>query len=295
MKASVLLISYNQEQYIQKAVESILMQQTLFDFEIIVADDFSTDSTANIIVDMLNASDHSYRVLTYNANVGRRKNYERGFAACAGEYIAILEGDDYWTDSNRLQKHVAFLDSNPDCLMSFNRYLGYNNTKNVFALQQGDYSSQYEFITTTMLIKKNYIHNLSTCVVRKSGMHLLKKDLHKIGFADWMLGMALSEHGKIVKIAEPMSVYRKHDKGLWSGNTEVTNLQRLVDKTIPKYDQYFDYKYHDEFQAKSTRLKAKIKRLNRRNALISKTPDFLVGFAKRLLPKSWKTALLNRF
>lgn len=112
MKVSVLLVSYNQEAYIAQCVESIAMQEVPFDVEIIVADDFSSDETLAIIKKKLERGKFPCRFLPSDKNLGLPQNYKRGFEACCGEYVAVMEGDDYWTDKKRLEKLAIIMDSN---------------------------------------------------------------------------------------------------------------------------------------------------------------------------------------
>ena len=106
MKLSILLISYNQSEFVEEAIDSILNQNIPFDYELIIADDSSTDGTLELISNKLSGTLIKYFVLTSKLNLGISKNYQRGFKACKGEYIAILEGDDYWTDTNLSLIHI---------------------------------------------------------------------------------------------------------------------------------------------------------------------------------------------
>lgn len=116
IKVTVYLSTYNQEKYVAKALDSILMQKTDFDFEIIAADDCSTDKTQEIILDY--QKNYPDRIITYfpQVNVGGCKKLtdciDKGLFK--GEYLAYLEGDDYWLDENRLQLLTDFLDKNPE-------------------------------------------------------------------------------------------------------------------------------------------------------------------------------------
>ena len=111
---SVLLVTYNHAKFVAQALDSVLMQQANFEFEIVAVDDCSTDGTLAILQDY--EKQHSQlRVLLSPTNLGISRNYQRGFAACRGEYIAVLEGDDYWISPRKLQAMSAFLDRNPHC------------------------------------------------------------------------------------------------------------------------------------------------------------------------------------
>ena len=116
MKLTVYLSTYNQEAYVAQALDSILMQKTSFDFEIIAADDCSTDGTQTIILDYVNR--YPGRIIPYftNPNVGGCKKLTDVIDAglFRGEYLAWLEGDDYWLGEDRLQTLVDFLEEHPE-------------------------------------------------------------------------------------------------------------------------------------------------------------------------------------
>ena len=116
MKVTVYLSTYNQEAYVAQALDSILMQKTSFDFEVIAADDCSTDGTQSIILDYVNR--HPGKIIPYftNPNVGGCKKLTDVIDAglFRGEYLAWLEGDDYWLGEDRLQTLVDFLEEHPE-------------------------------------------------------------------------------------------------------------------------------------------------------------------------------------
>ena len=116
MKVTVYLSTYNQEDYVAQALDSILMQKTSFPFEIIAADDCSTDGTQAVIMDYVNR--HPGRIIPYftNPNVGGCKKLTDVIDAglFRGQYLAWLEGDDYWLGEDRLQTLVDFLESHPE-------------------------------------------------------------------------------------------------------------------------------------------------------------------------------------
>lgn len=115
IKVSVLLITYNQAQYIQQAIDSILMQKADFFFEVLIGEDCSNDNTQIIVQSYNGMQSNSYRVYTYcnEFNVGATRNLYQLIEKAKGEYIALLEGDDYWIGEFRLQTLADFLDSHP--------------------------------------------------------------------------------------------------------------------------------------------------------------------------------------
>lgn len=270
------------------------MQETPFDVEIIVADDCSTDATSEIITSLLSMSTFTSKVLVDDKNLGMRMNYQRGFAACSGKYIALMEGDDYWSDQRRLVKHIEYLDTHPEYVMTFNRLTVFNEEKGTYRLQEWNHNLSQETITTAMLAKQNIIGNLSACVIRRSAFMKLNPDIHELGFADWMLGMALGEHGTMVKFSEPMSVYRVHAKGKWSGNETKDNFLKMINYTIDKYDKYLGYRYHNEFMAHKIRLKSKLKKISYTQILDKYIPDFIIHVLKLLIPAKIRKSFWQR-
>lgn len=120
-KVSVRLMCYNQEKYIAQAMDGIMMQKVDFPVEVVVGDDFSQDSTLSIVRSYSDTKWIKVRILkrevgdaywTERQKRGRLYNYYDILKNCKGEYIALLDGDDYWTDPYKLQKQVQFLERN---------------------------------------------------------------------------------------------------------------------------------------------------------------------------------------
>lgn len=294
MKISILLVTYNQEPYVRQAVGSILHQRIVDNYEIIVADDCSNDGTFEVIREEFESSGQSFRVLSRNSNLGFKDNYRRAFAECKGEYIAVLEGDDYWNDNCRLIKHIQFLDNQPQCVLSFNRYEVLNESTGSLTLSEWNNELNYEYITTNMLALGNRIGNLSACVFRRAAISKLPPDIFNLGAADWLLGMALGEIGVMVKLKEPMSVYRVHSNGLWSGRNYEDQMRRLLKYTIPRYDKFLGYRYHYEFEQHKEKIKSRIyKRISLKQRLLSITPPLFRRILKLILPDFATKALIS--
>lgn len=118
---SVCMITYNHENFIKQAIEGVLMQQTDFEFDLIVANDCSKDRT-DLVIQELIASHPKRHVITYfnhQENKGIYANFIFALEQCKGKYVALCEGDDYWTDPFKLQKQVDFLETHPDFEVCF--------------------------------------------------------------------------------------------------------------------------------------------------------------------------------
>src|SRR5688572_23850951 len=119
MKVSVLVMTYNHARFIRQALDSVLMQRTGFDFEVLISEDCSTDGTREIVVEYARRHPHTITLLLSEANLRSNAVVTRGIDAARGEYIALLDGDDYWTSPDKLRKQAAFLDSHSECALCF--------------------------------------------------------------------------------------------------------------------------------------------------------------------------------
>lgn len=108
---SVVMIAYNQEEYIEEAIESVLMQKVNFSYEILIGDDASSDKTARILDDYQERYPELIKVFHRKKNLGMCRNSYDLFGKCKGKYVAKLEGDDYWTYELKLQTQVDFLEA----------------------------------------------------------------------------------------------------------------------------------------------------------------------------------------
>ena len=122
---SVCMITYGHENYIRQAIEGVLMQECDFDIELIIANDCSPDQTDFVIKDILEKHPKkSYvKYFKHDKNLGMMPNFAFALGQCKGEFIAVCEGDDYWTDSLKLQKQVKFLRENNDYSICWTKYL----------------------------------------------------------------------------------------------------------------------------------------------------------------------------
>ena len=128
---SVCMITYNHGPYIRQAIESVLMQKCTFSFDVIIGEDCSTDNTGAICREY--ASSHpNIRLLSQDSNLGMLPNLFRTVEACTGEYIAYCEGDDYWSDPEKLQKQFDFLERNPAYGMVCTDYSKYFQDTGIF-------------------------------------------------------------------------------------------------------------------------------------------------------------------
>lgn len=281
MIIDVILITYNQENYIRQAIESILMQKVneSDSLRIIVADDHSTDNTLSVIREYEKQSLVPFFYLPEAPNMGLQKNFKRAFAACDGDYTLVLEGDDYWCSPLHIEQHVRFLEEHKECSMSVNGIVLYIQENSLFEL---DYRSQVsvERVNIRQQIQDNHVGNHSACCYRTNILHTLPDAFFGDTFDDWLLGMWFCKFGFIALLPEYTSVYRKHGNGQWSGIAMEKQMQELIrrlriDKT------FFDEKYAGYFN------QAIAQRQKKNHVWKKWVPPFVIGFVKLLLPRQW--------
>lgn len=207
---SVCTITYNQEKYIEKAIESILLQEADFDFELVIGEDCSIDKTREICISYKNKYPEKLKLIQNETNIGASKNIINVISNCTGKYIAICEGDDYWTDPYKLQKQVDYLEANPEysatCHQTEIIYEKNPEKKELY------FQSNKRFLTKKDIIQSTSIH-INSIVFRKEA--LMKYDIKNAKhLVDHALFILIAQSGKFKVFPEVMSVYRKHANGI---------------------------------------------------------------------------------
>lgn len=271
-KISILLVTYNHEQHIREAVKSIIAQkkpETISEMEVIVCDDASEDGTLACIDELIGLADHvSFRHLPPQANLGITRNYQRGFAACDGDYIAILEGDDYWTDDKKLIEQVAVMEQNKSCVLCATNYL-IRNESNGKERHRIEATQGWQRITAPDLISDNVIGNFSTCMYRRDAIRNLPPRLFEIKSYDWIVNICVGTQGEIIFLNKPMSVYRLHADGAWS-SMHISGKLKSQLAVLMSYDALTEHHFQNEFKLLEKRLNAQISELDTYGTLGSK-------------------------
>jgi glycosyltransferase involved in cell wall biosynthesis len=244
-RMSVLLVTYNHAKFIKQALDSILMQQTEFEFEIVAVDDCSTDNTLGILR-RYEERHPQLRVMAAETHLGISANYHRGFKACRGEYVAVIEGDDYWISPRKLEMTANFLDRNPSCSFCFHRVIRYDPHPEAMRLFPQNWTVE-QHLAVHELVESNFIGGFSTCVYRRNLIAGLRSDLWNLDIREWPFNIVMAQHGPIGYVPQVMSVYRAHEGGIWSlrsNREKAAELHRLIEA----YDKFLDYKFTEQFQ-----------------------------------------------
>lgn len=223
LKISVEMITFKQELYIQEAVEGVLMQQTDFDFELIIADDCSPDSTAEIIETIIknHPKGNIIKYFRHKENIGMQANSTFAYNKCRGTYVALCEGDDYWTDPLKLQKQVDFLEANPDYVLCFHSVNILKKDGTIVEDFITKVPENYETLETLARLG-NYIHTPSVVFRNIIKEFPFEFELSPIG--DYFLYMMLAKEGKLKYIEEDMAVYR-YGVGIFSSSSDLSIIK----------------------------------------------------------------------
>ena len=230
---SIICNTYNQEKYIADALESFIMQKTEFKYEILVHDDASTDNTPNIIKEYeLKYQDIIKPIYQkenkYSQNISIGKNYQ--YPRIKGKYVALCEGDDFWTDSNKLQKQVEELERHPKCDICAHAATMVNSEtkeriKDIAPSQQKTIFSIEDVIEGD----GGFVATNSLMIRRENIIKFYK--FREICNIDYSLQIQGALRGGMLYLVDNMSAYRFQSQGSWTSN---------IQKDTEKYSKHFD-------------------------------------------------------
>ena len=239
-------ITYMHEKYIRECIEGILMQKTTFPVQVLIHDDASTDATADIMREYERKYPKLIQCFYQKENTYRKPNrrdlMKDYHDAVAGKYIAICEGDDYWTDPLKLQKQVEFLEANPDfSICAHNALIHYEDGEKEDSLFNP--TDQKPIINTEDLIRK-WSFATASIVVRRSMMKRYDDDpyLKKVYNGDLFLALMMSLEGPIYYMPGLMSVYRRFNLQRYIGKESYIIRKRI--ELLKVFDETSELKYH---------------------------------------------------
>jgi glycosyltransferase involved in cell wall biosynthesis len=256
---SVCIITYQHAPYIRQCIDSVLKQQTDFFFEIILGEDESNDGTRAICIEYSKRYPEIIKlylrrrqdVVFVNGNPTGRFNFVQCIKAAAGKFIAVCEGDDYWSDMLKLQKQVDFLNKNPDCIACHHWHeILMRNKDGVFqlrpALKEG-FGYYPATKATVAAIFSNELRVKLRTIMFRNIISDFPQWYFRVAFGDVPLSMILGKHGSFGFIDEPMAVYRQTGVGLSAsgiGHWLYTYNHYLEWVKIWEYaDEYFESQF----------------------------------------------------
>lgn len=241
---SVWVVTYNQEKYISQCLDSILEQKTNFEFEIVIGEDHSTDSTREIC-EQYAKKYNNITLLPLEDNLGLVKNWERTLNACTGKYVAMCEGDDFWTNENKLQVQVDFLESNPAFSISFHKVNvffegGVTEHKLFEHLEEREFSAEEVYDKWTILTGSVVFRNFKEQISFPKPIYI----------TDIYFSLYLLEKGKAFCHDFVGVAYRRHPQSISlfssvSLSTKLYYQYRYMLKRFPEYRQISERKMNE--------------------------------------------------
>src|SRR5207249_301691 len=202
MKVTVLLTTYNHRRFIAEAIDSVLMQRAPFDWELVIIDDCSTDGTSEIAADYQSQNPNRVRLVIAEFNTRNLRHFASALQSSTAKYIAMLDGDDYWVSSEKLQHQVAFLDSRPDfAICAHGVQIVDEYGRKLDELNPIPLSGYW---TVDDLLDYNQIYGCSP-LIRRDTLLSLPPWYASCVFGDWELYVVAAIHGKIGTTGEVMA------------------------------------------------------------------------------------------
>ncbi len=234
MKVSVAITTYNHEPFIAQALDSVLMQETDFEYEIVVGEDDSSDRTREIVQAYKENSPNRIRLfLNDRKNViyigGRptgRWNFANTLKHTCGQYVALLEGDDYWTSPHKLQKQADFLAAHPECMICFHDAVKQYEA-GAIKPRRATQPRYRAFYKLEDLLERNFIRTCSV-MYRNRLFDDFPDWFYKTPTGDWPLHILNAQHGQIGYLDEVMAVHRVHGGSVWSPRSIVERRQDII-------------------------------------------------------------------
>ncbi len=252
---SVGCITYNHEDYIEEAIQSFLMQKTNFPFEVIIHDDASTDDTAKIIKRYAKKYPNIIKPIFQIENQYSQINgpiYPRFvYPKCNGEYIALCEGDDYWTDPFKLQKQVDILEKHSGCSWSFHPAQIVNHIKPTGKICRITNNNKVFGEQDIFKINKTRFSPTASILFRTRHIKQLPNWVLNAPVGDLPLKLYLTTKGKAYYINEAMSAYRINVAVSWNSDYK-SNLNKRkklhlgLIKMLHSFNIYTKYKYYEQ-------------------------------------------------
>jgi glycosyltransferase involved in cell wall biosynthesis len=251
VELTVLVITYNHASFIGRALDGVLCQETDFEWEIIISEDCSTDGTREIVQDFARLHPERARLLLSDSNLNDNTVVRRGLEAARGRFIALLDGDDFWTSSEKLQRQVSFLRSHPECSSCFH---------NVHVIYD-DGSPGHQFFedepadlrvartpkprsTLADIVLRDFIPTCST-VFRADLTRELPEWYDDLPGGDWPLHVLCAQHGELAYLDEILATYRVHPGGVWTRRSKFPHLSDVEDhvRAYDVLDEYLAFAY----------------------------------------------------
>ena len=222
-KVSCFVLTHDHARWIGAAIESAVAQRPPFEFEVLVADDFSTDGTREIVQDHERRHPGLVRTFLPERNLGVEGIWLQAARRCRGEYVALLDGDDFWTSPEKLTRQAALLDAHPDWVSCFHRATLFDES-GAFPPRQATPDFDRDEFELEDLLRANFIPYL-TVMFRRRALERVPAWGFSYLWYDWLFHIACARQGKIGFLDADLASYRVHSGGNWSARDRGFQLE----------------------------------------------------------------------
>lgn len=275
MKLTVIVLTFNHERFIKQTLESILSQKVNFDLEIIVSDDGSTDNTTQIISDIVEKSKVKIVPLFSDNNKGVLKNALGIFSKISGQYLAVVDGDDYWNYNGKLQQQIDFLDNNLEYAGCFHdtQIISDSESSTLLFKDASKYSEIHKYSSTVYPadIIKRLILPTSSLVLRTDFLKSLDLSVLKDNYSIvWKLTCFAIHKSKFHYFNQVWSTYRNHIKGISKSNNKGFHQSHILFLETLSKDKKFEIYLLDIFNSLAHEYKLVLERSEDKNFEVKK-------------------------
>ncbi len=289
IQVSICCITYNHEKYIEKTLDSFLNQKVDFNYEILIHDDASTDRTAEIILRYQEKYPELIKPILQKKNqyqkLGAVINPHFNYPRALGKYIALCEGDDYWNNSNKLQKQFDFMEKNSDCSTCFTaaHFDNADNPEDSFIKKPINAFDGRKYSIDEAIYKAGDFITTPTIFFRTEVVQNLPDWFYNSPIGDMPLSLILGVNGKYGYLDFVGSVYRINSSSSWTSNMTYKKRRKIVKgiiQLLDSFNKYTKYKYQKEVMKERKRVI-----FNDRKSVLKRkiTNNFVGRFLKRIL------------
>jgi glycosyltransferase involved in cell wall biosynthesis len=222
-KVSAFILTHDHAGWIGAAIESAVAQRPPFEFEVLVADDFSTDGTREIVREYERRHPELVRTFLPERNLGVEGIWLEAARQCRGEYIALLDGDDFWTSAEKLTRQAVLLDAHPEWVSCFHRAT-LHDEEGRFPPRQATPDFDRDEFELEDLLRANFVPYL-TVMFRRRALEAVPAWGFSYLWYDWLFHIACARQGKLGFLDADLATYRVHSGGNWSSRDRVFQLE----------------------------------------------------------------------
>jgi hypothetical protein len=228
---SVVLRTYNHAAFVAQAIESVLIQDTPFPFELVIGEDCSTDGTREIVAEYARRYPEIVRAVLPAENIGHGAILKRALDATRGSSIAYLDGDDYWSSPQKLVRQLGFLEANPDCASCFHDVSLVYGEAGVPSGAVNPRLSEDHFTLEEILLE--CFIPAPAVMFRRAVLECLPEWTFDVIWIDWLIHICSATLGPIGYIPETLAAYRVHRGGMFSALDRISQ----VEEDFPFYER----------------------------------------------------------